>query len=346
MKMHISTLSKIYPQQSPVSFFGCCIRNYNDVLAIGARCGSPYDPVGPGFVDVYINGQYSQTLQGEAHGERFGVSIALNEQYLCIGAYRENTGAESGGSVYVYKRNGNKYGLLNLLYAPDKRHKDYFAYNIAIEGKTLVIGAYAKNIIGGEDGKAYVFDLDHNKCVSEISNIHPIINENFGRAVCIYDNKIYIGSHKRNKKGSIYEYDSNGNLLNIFEHPNTKGFGNSIYVDADYVITGAYESQDNGSVCIYDKKLNKWKNITIDGNGSFFGGSISVSKNIIAIGSYRYGQKERGAVFLYNITENKIIDKIIPEIGTAWFGYSVHLNKNKLFVGSVKENLVYTYALN
>ena len=149
-----------------------------------------------------------------------------------------------------------------------------------------------------------------------------------------------------NKKGSIYEYDSNGNLLNIFEHPNTKGFGNSIYVDADYVITGAYESQDNGSVCIYDKKLNKWKNITIDGNGSFFGGSISVSKNIIAIGSYRYGQKERGAVFLYDVTENKIIDKIIPEIGTAWFGYSVHLNKNKLFVGSVKENLVYTYTLN
>ena len=92
--MHISPLSKIYPQQSPVSFFGCCIRNYNDVLAIGARYGSPYDPVGPGFVDVYINGQYSQTLQGAAHGERFGVSIALNEQYLCIGAYRENTGAE------------------------------------------------------------------------------------------------------------------------------------------------------------------------------------------------------------------------------------------------------------
>ena len=48
-------------------------------------------------------------------------------------------------------------------------------------------------------------------------------------------------------------------LDHIFEHPNSKGFGNSIYVDADYVITGAYESQDNGSVCIYDKKLNKWK---------------------------------------------------------------------------------------
>ena len=52
-------------------------------------------------------------------------------------------------------------------------------------------------------------------------------------------------------------------------------------------------------------------------------------------------QKERyvGAI-------KKTYDKIIPEIGTAWFGYSVHLNKNKLFVGSVKENLVYTYTLN
>ena len=65
-----------------------------------------------------------------------------------------------------------------------------------------------------------------------------------------------------------------------------------------------------------------------------------MSKNIIAIGSYRYGQKERGAVFLYDVTENKIIDKIIPEIGTAWFGYSVHLNKNKLSVGSVKASFI------
>ena len=33
-------------------------------------------------------------------------------------------------------------------------------YNIAIEENLLVVGAYAKNIVNGEDGKAYLFDPD------------------------------------------------------------------------------------------------------------------------------------------------------------------------------------------
>ena len=343
--MNTKNYSKILPLAYPVSFFGCCIRKHKDVTVYGARCGSPYDPVGPGYVDVYIDDVHVQTLQGNTFGERFGVSIALNDQYLCIGAYRENTVANNGGSVYVYKRKGALYELVCLLYAPDKAEKDYFAYNIAIEKNLLLVGAYAKNIVNGEDGKAYLFDLDIQECIANFVSPYPIQNENFGRAVAIFDKTVYIGSHKRNKQGSVFVFDLEEKLIEELQVEGTKGFGNSICVNKEYIMIGAYETNNNGSVCIFDRNSHNWQTITRGENNSFFGGSISNYDNLLAIGSYRYGDNERGAVFVYNLDTNQIEETIIPEPDKDWFGYSIHLNNRDLLVGSVKENIVYRYKV-
>ncbi len=343
--MNIQNFSKTFPSHHPVSFFGCCIRKHKDVTVIGARCGSPYDPVGPGYVDIYIDDKYTQTLKGNVLGERFGVSIALNEQYLCVGAYRENTGADNGGSVYVYRRYGALYELVCLLYAPDKAEKDYFGYNIAIENNLLVVGAYAKNVIGGEDGKAYVFNIDDQVCYLKLQSHDPQVNANYGRAVAIHKGLIYIGCHKHNKQGCIHVYDTWGRYVTELSVPNTKGFGNSIQVTDKYIIVGAYETNDNGSVCIYSKKTCEWKLISNHSKKTYFGGSLSVDKNKVAIGSYRYGPDEQGAVFLYDL-DTEILEEIPnPTNQQDWYGYSVYVKDNLLYVGSVKDNCVYTYDL-
>ena len=108
---------------------------------------------------------------------------------------------------------------------------------------------------------------------------------------------------------------------------------------------GAYETNNNGSVCIYDRNGHSWQTITKGENNSFFGGSISNYDNLLAIGSYRYGDNERGAVFVYNLDTNKVEETIIPEPDKDWFGYSIHLNNRDLLVGSVKENIVYRYKI-
>lgn len=344
--MNIKPYCIIEPKSYPVSFFGCCIRAFEDVLVIGARCGSPYDPVAPGFVDIYINEVYVQTLFGKTLGERFGVSIALNAEYLCIGAYRENTNGIEGGSVYVYKRVNNYYKFNSLLFAPDKKEKDYFGYNISIEDNYLVVGAYAKNLIGSEDGKVYIFNLDSNECISQIINNFSIKNENFGRSVYIYNKKIFVGSPKNNENGKIFVYDLDGKLLEVLESNDTKRLGNSICINEKFVIAGAYETKGKGSVCIYDVASKTWKMIFSDCNKSYFGGSISVSNDMLSIGSYRYGNNEQGSVFIYNLTNDEMNEISNPNGNSNdWFGYSVFLNNKKLYIGSVKNNLLYVYKL-
>ena len=328
-------MNHINPSSSPSSFYGCCIRTLDNILVIGARCGSPYEPVGPGFVEIYQDGVLTQTIHGTQHGERFGVAIEINEQYLCIGAYRQGTRALNGGSVYIYTKHDNQYVFNHLVYAEDKSEKDYFGYNISLHNNMLAIGAYAKNIIGGEDGKVYLYNLTQKKFIDSYFGSNPIKNENFGRFVHLDNDKLYISAHKSNR---VYVYADNELSNRIYAPDNAKGFGNSIYTFQDYVVIGAYSTDNVGAVYIYKnyKLIKTLKGTTHNG---YFGGSIAGYNNDIIIGCYRANKNENGSIFLYNLISGKLIEHINPEPSKKhWFGYSVHIDKDNFYIGSVQYN--------
>lgn len=328
-------MNHINPSSSPSSFYGCCIRTLDNILVIGARCGSPYDPVGPGFVEIYKDGVLAQTIHGTQHGERFGVAIEINEQYLCIGAYRQGTRALNGGSVYIYTKHDNEYVFDHLVYAEDKSEKDYFGYNISLHNNMLAIGAYAKNIIGGEDGKVYLYDLKQKQFINSYIKYNPVKNENFGRFVHLDNNKLYVSAHKTN---CVYVYADNELGVRIYAPDNAKGFGNSIYTFEDYVVIGAYSTDNVGAVYIYKdyKLISTLKGTTPNG---YFGGSISGYKNQIIIGCYRANKNENGSIFLYNLITEELVEYKNPESSKKhWFGYSVHIDKDNFYIGAVQYN--------
>lgn len=325
-------MNHIRPSYSPGSFYGCCIRTHNDLLIVGARCGSPYEPVGPGFVEIFKDDKLIQTLHGTQHGERFGVAIEVNDKYLCIGAYREGTRAQDGGSVYVYTKQAGMYVFDHLIYAEDKSLKDYFGYNISLSGDILAIGAYAKDITGGEDGKVYLYNLKKKKFIDEFTNASPVKNENYGRFVHLDNNNLYISAHKNN---TVYVYNEN-KLTNTLFLPEAKGFGNSIYTYKNYTVIGAYSTDRTGAVYVYKDNvlLDTIKGTTQNG---FFGGSISGYKDQIIIGCYRANDNENGSVFLYNLFSKKLSEYQNPQSSKKhWFGYSVHINKDTFYVGAVQ----------
>lgn len=337
-------MNLINPSSEPSSFYGCCIRTHDDLLIVGARCGSPYDPVGPGFVEIFKDGKLIQTLHGKKHGERFGVSIEVNDKYLCIGAYREGTRARNGGSVYVYTRKNDWYIFDHIVVGYDKTEDDYFGYNISLDDKYLAVGAYAKDYIGGEDGKVYLYNLDQRTCNNIFVNTAPVKDENFGRFVHLDNENLYVSAHKQNK---VFVYNDS-----IFSHvlspEGAKGFGNSIYTYKDYVIIGAYSTDDVGAVYIYK---NNTLIDTLKGNtkNGYFGGSISGYKGNILIGCYRANKNENGSIFLYNLKTKKLVEYTNPEDSKKhWFGYSVYIDKQNFYVGAVQYNdtgAVYQFPL-
>ena len=80
------------------------------------------------------------TAVDAAAGNYFGDSVAIDGDTVVIGA----TGAGTGGAVYVFRTTdgGATYVQVAKLTASDGAASDYFGTSVAIDGSTVVVGAY------------------------------------------------------------------------------------------------------------------------------------------------------------------------------------------------------------
>jgi len=87
-----------------------------------------------------------------AAGDDFGYSVAIDGNTVVIGA----TGAGTGGAVYVLRTTdgGATYVEVAKLTASDAAAGDAFGRSVAIDGSTIVVGAYYKS---SGTGAVYIF---------------------------------------------------------------------------------------------------------------------------------------------------------------------------------------------
>ncbi len=96
-----------------------------------------------------------------ASNEFFGYSVALDGDVVLVGAYAEHdNGVFDLGSAYVFQHNGSgNWTEQTKLTASDRATGDRFAYSVAIDGGTTLMGAYLDNDLGADSGSAYFFML-------------------------------------------------------------------------------------------------------------------------------------------------------------------------------------------
>ena len=73
-----------------------------------------------------------------------------------VGASIDDSFASNAGSVYVFRTTdgGATYDQVAKLTASDAAYQDYFGYSVAIDGNTIVVGAYHDD---DSSGSAYLF---------------------------------------------------------------------------------------------------------------------------------------------------------------------------------------------
>src|SRR5690606_22924643 len=78
--------------------------------------------------------------------DRFGVSVAISEDTIVVGASLDNDGGNDSGSAYVYvKPNDGWANVLSetaKLTASDTDIGDWFGSSVGISGDTVVVGAF------------------------------------------------------------------------------------------------------------------------------------------------------------------------------------------------------------
>jgi hypothetical protein len=155
--------------------------------------------------------------------DRFGESVAVNENFVIVGAAsaRSDSGL-NGGEVYIYSQGNWTSGtkLSGLLPAAiSLSTSDLFGESVSIDGDFAIVGASGYDDDGlSNSGGAFVFSRNPSTGVwSFADSLIPADNgslDRFGRAVSLSGNYAVIGAPEEGIIGAAYVYEnSNGSWI-------------------------------------------------------------------------------------------------------------------------------------
>jgi hypothetical protein len=260
----------------------------------------------------------------------------------------------------------NSFAEQNIILVDDGKAGDSFGYGVAIDGTTLLVGAFKADIDGVTDaGAAYVYVLGEEGWRQQAKLVaQPAFAEDtLGGKVALNNNVAMLGVSRRDDKGKdsgaviSFERESNAWKQNqIFTAPDAKpgdAFGQSIALTENFLVIGAPRSDalgnDAGAAYIYNRENGSWRyqtKITArDGAaGDLFGISVAADGNTILVGADLHDEKAEnaGAVYVYVLEKNKWKQqaKLMASDGgeTDIFGVRVALSGNTALVSARRDD--------
>jgi FG-GAP repeat len=355
-----STIHKQLPKDGgALEQFGYAVALSDDVMVVG----SPFDDsdvdATNGTVNLDVGSAY--LLQRDGHGvwtifkkltakeggasDLFGSTVAISGDTIVVGALYENHDTNGDGSneanvgaAYVFERNNggiNNWGQVIKLVAEDGSAGDRFGRAVAIDGDTIVIGAYLESHDddnGSEvenAGAAYVFER-HQGGHTTWGEVKKLVasdgaaEDNFGHAVAVSKDSIVVGAH-------LEDHNSD---------------------------TDSNEEETVGAAYVFGRNqggTNKWseikKLVASDGSsGDHFGVSIAINEDTVVIGAYlenfdNTDGLDTGAAYLFRRNHEGPnawgeIKKLVASDSATGdrFGFSVAISRNIIVVGAYLEN--------
>jgi len=156
------------PNTSGVDRFGCAVDVDSDRVLVGASAANRADggDSGAAFEFTHSDGawQHVATLApSTAECSQFGCAVALDGDTAVVGAERLAGGgrsdADTGGVAHVYRRVGETWRRVTDLVSPAGHRGDGFGSVLAVDGRTLVVGAPGEATESGPAaGRVHVFE--------------------------------------------------------------------------------------------------------------------------------------------------------------------------------------------
>ena len=254
-----------------------------------------------------------------AAGDFLGAAVATSGDTLVVGAYLDDDAGESSGAASVYRWDGAGWRQEAKLTASDATPHDLFGHAVAIDGDTVVVGAFFSDALGSSSGAAYVFRRRGVTWVQE-AKLLPWMGgrgDLFGFSVSVSGNSIAVGAPALGgialeALGRAYVYEWNGTgwaeegQFTTTEVGN--GFGYSVSVDAGTLLVGlflddkkaigtreVYVYRDTGAIWDLEAKLTA-SDATKD---DFFGASVAITGDVAVVGAFRAGPADTGAAYVY-----------------------------------------------
>lgn len=110
--------------------------------------------------------------------ETFGSSVAISGRAIVVGAVLDNDNGSDSGSAYVFVPEGSDWTRKLKIVASDGKEDDFFGSRsaVALDGKTIVVGASGRNEADKDSGVAYVYEVSGLNSPSPAAWLRLLLN--------------------------------------------------------------------------------------------------------------------------------------------------------------------------
>lgn len=319
----------------------------NDASSAGAAYVFARDSFGSWQQQAYLKASNAGFV------DTFGTSVAIHGDTVVVGAPQEsgsatstaaspNNSASSAGAAYVFVRSGSTWSQQGYLKASNAEAGDRLGCAVAVDGDTVVVGAYREDgdaastaMLSNEDatdsGAAYVFVRSDSLWSQQgyLKATNAADGSGFGYAVAIDGDTVAVGA--------FFEH---GDATSTVEAPN----GNAVHAGAAYIfVRDASAWTQQAYLKAANAAMNDW-----------FGFSVALDGDTLVVGAHN----EDGDATSTTESPNDDADSagavyVFARAGTAWsqqayikapngelgdqFGFSVGLDGDTLVCGAPGE---------
>ena len=237
--------------------------------------------------------------------DAFGASVAISEvgDTIVAGAWGHDDAKYDAGTYSASSDMGSAYVLRTTddwsthtttkLTAADAAKGDEFGISVAIDGDTVVVGAWKDD----DTGSAYVFRASDGTQLAKVTASDAAAGDKFGNSVAIAGDTIVVGAKRKDETnfgahGAAYVYRTSDGGATYSQMDKLAGsddngsFGTSVAIDGSTVLVGESGGEDpdgvvfdgmrarSGVVHVFSSDASLWwSSAALDSKGSSSGGS-------------------------------------------------------------------------
>ncbi|MCH8991952.1 MAG: FG-GAP repeat protein [Acidobacteria bacterium] len=366
-ELRFAETSKLLPNDGAAGDrFGISVAISETTAIVGARAnddngadsGSAYlfdmsDPANP----VQL---FKLLPEDGAADDLFGGSVAISETTVIVGALFDDDNGVDSGSAYVFDTTTGTQ--IAKLLPDDGAAGDTFAFKVAVDGDTVVVGSSANDDNGADSGSAYVFVRDGNGVWTQQAKLLPDdgqAGDFFGTRVSVSGDTAVVGAIFDDDNGTdsgsayIFVRDRNGDWsqqAKLLPDDGQAGdnFGGAVSISGETVVIGARFDDDNGidsgSTYVFLGDGNgvwsqQFKLLPDDGAGDDqFGFSVAISGTTAFVGAWSndHNGTDSGSAYMFDTATGQQFTKLLASDGAAHdrFGLSVAISDATAIVGA------------
>jgi hypothetical protein len=260
----------------------------------------------------------------------FGDAVAIDGDLAVVTAPADDDLARDAGAAYVFQRSGDGWLQVAKLTASDGAQDDEFGWGAAVSGDTIMVGAWAHDGAGHNNGAVYVFREVGGtwQQVQKLVASDPDTTGWFGLRIALQGDTALIGAPSAHDadgvaNGAAYVFRRISDTWQEVARltPTTRlypdYFGHSVALDGDTAVIGANGDDAagdmSGAAYVFREIAGAWQQVArltaADAfPGDYFGLDCAISGGTVLVGA-RYKDDEplsSGAAYVFE------------EVGGAW----------------------------